>query len=394
MINEKAYGLGSKRSAIRELFEYGRKRVSVVGKENVCDFSLGNPSVPSPQALKEAYIRLLELPPLETHGYTSAAGCDELRAALARNVADTFDTEAYPQDFYVTCGAAAALTSVMGALTIDDNTEFIALAPFFPEYRCFAETSGAKLRVVDADEKEFQIDFEKLEKAINVNTQAVIVNSPNNPSGVVYTEFTVKRLAKLLSHRSEEYGKPIYIISDEPYRELVYGGVKVPFIPKYYPNTVVCYSYSKKLSIPGERIGYVYVPQNAADNRRLFDAVAGAARAYGYVCAPSLVQRVIAACVDVPPDLTVYETNRDILYNGLTEMGYFCAKPDGAFYLFVKTPENDGDAFCERAKQKDLLVVPGAGFGCPGFVRISYCVDTEVCLRSLPVFKELIEKNG
>ena len=393
MINKKAYELGSKRSSIRELFEYGRSRAAIVGKDKICDFSLGNPSVPTPEALKYEYIKLLELPPLETHGYTSAVGCDELRNALAHNITNTFAFEARPQDFYVTCGAAAALTSVFSALTVNEKTEFIALAPFFPEYKCFAETGEARLRVVDADEKEFQIDFEKLEKLINENTQGVIVNSPNNPSGVVYTESTIIRLAKLLSERSKEYGKPIYIISDEPYRELVYGGVTVPFIPKYYANTLICYSYSKKLSIPGERIGYVFIPQCAADNSSLFDAVAGAARAFGYVCAPSLVQRVIAACTDVPPDLTVYEKNRDILYNGLTRMGYFCAKPDGAFYLFVRTPENDGDAFCERAKKKDLLVVPGAGFGCPGFVRISYCVDTDVCERSLHIFKELIEES-
>ena len=393
MINEKAYELGSRRSSIRELFEYGRKRASIVGRDKICDFSLGNPSVPAPDQLKEAYLHVLGMPPLAVHGYTSAVGCDELRNALAAETKRRFGTDAAPSDFYVCCGAAAALTSVFGALTADDKSEFIALAPFFPEYRCFAEVCGAKLKVVPADEDSFQIDFESLERLINENTQGVIVNSPNNPSGVVYSEQTVKRLADILEKYSAKFGKPIYIISDEPYRELVYGGVKVPFIPGIYENTVICYSYSKKLSIPGERIGYVYVPQCAADNRILFDAVAGAARGFGYVCAPSAIQRVIAECIDVPPDLTVYERNRDILNNGLTSIGYSCAKPDGAFYLFVRTPEYDGDAFSERAKKEDLLVVSGAGFGCPGYVRISYCVDTEVCERSIPIFKKLFEEK-
>lgn len=390
MINEKAYELGSCRSAIRELFEYGRQRAKIVGKENICDFSLGNPSVPAPYELNEAYNKVFSLPPLQVHGYTSAPGCDELRNALAKQFRTDFGVNAEATDFYVCCGAAAALTSVFGALTADSDSEFIALAPFFPEYRCFAEVCGGTLKVVTADEKDFQIDFDKLKELINKNTQGVIVNSPNNPSGVVYTEKTIKRLAEILKESSARFGKPIYIISDEPYRELVYGNVKVPFIPSYYDNTVICYSYSKKLSIPGERIGYVYVPQVAADNRKLFDAIAGAARGFGYVCAPSASQRAVAECIDVQPDLTVYARNREILYNGLSAMGYFCAKPDGAFYLFVKTPENDGNAFCERAKKKDLLVVPGAGFGCPGFVRIAYCVDTEVCERSLERFKELI----
>ena len=393
MINKEAYELGSKRSAIRDLFEYGRSRAKEVGSENVCDFSLGNPSVQAPEKLKEEFLKVLDLPPLEVHGYTSAVGCDELRTALAKNVRKTFGFNADASDFYVTCGAAAALTSVFGALTADDKSEFIALAPFFPEYRCFAGVCGGSLKVVDADEKDFQINFEKLSALINENTQGVIVNSPNNPSGVVYTEETVKKLASLLEERSRYFNKPIYIISDEPYRELVYGGVKVPFIPRYYANTVVCYSYSKKLSIPGERIGYVFVPQSCKDNRLLFDAVAGAARSFGYVCAPSAIQRVIARCADVEPDLSVYEKNRDILYNRLTAMGYECAKPDGAFYLFLKTPEYDGEAFCERAKKYDLLVVPGAGFGCPGFVRISYCVDTSVCVRSIPIFKKLLEET-
>ena len=391
MVNERSYTLGSQRSSIRELFEYGRQRAAIVGKENICDFSLGNPSVPAPDELKQAYIDLLENEsPVSLHGYTSAVGCDEVRNAISSSLSATYGMDIRPEHLYMTCGAAASLTSTFGALTLDGNTEFIAIAPFFPEYRCFSEVLGGHLKVVSADEENFQIKLDELESLINANTQAVIVNSPNNPSGVVYTEETIKKLASLLEKKSREFGKPIYIVSDEPYRELVYGDVKVPFIPKYYGNTIVCYSYSKKLSIPGERLGYVLVCDGVEDRKRVYDAVAGAAREFGYVCAPSTIQKVIARCADVKPDLNVYKTNRDLLYNALTEMGYFCAKPDGAFYLFVKTPENDGKAFSERAKAKDLLVVPGAGFGCPGFVRISYCVDTSVCEKAIPIFKELI----
>lgn len=394
MFNQKSYILGSKRSPIRELFEYGRQRIAEVGKDSVCDFSLGNPSVPTPKELDDALVyEIRNDESLYVHGYTSAAGCDEIRQAIASSLSKTYGLDVFARNIYITCGAAAALTSVFGALTADENSEFVAIAPFFPEYRCFSQVLGGKFNVVPADEKKFQIDFDSLEKAINKNTQGVIVNSPNNPSGTVYTLETIKKLAALLDNKSKAYGKPIYIISDEPYRELVYGGKAVPFIPCYYDNTIVCYSYSKKLSIPGERLGYVYIPEKATDSKMLFDAVAGTARLFGYVCAPSAMQKALAKCVDVQPDLTVYGRNRKLLYDALSNMGYFCAEPDGAFYLFVKAPYGDGAEFAEQCKKKDVLVVDGAGFGCPSFVRLSYCVDTDACERSLKAFEEIIQKK-
>ncbi|MDD4125550.1 MAG: pyridoxal phosphate-dependent aminotransferase [Eubacteriales bacterium] len=394
MVNKKSYGLGSQRSSIRELFEYGRQRIAVAGYDSVCDFSLGNPSTPAPEQVRKAFSDILENePPVAVHGYTSAPGCDEIRRAIASSLTNKFNMDIRPENLYITCGAAAAVTSVLAALTIDNQSEFIAVAPFFPEYRCFAEVAGGSLKVVPADETDFQIDFDELEKAININTQAVLVNSPNNPSGAVYSAETVKRLASLLAAKSAEYGKPIYIVADEPYRELVYGKVSVPFIPEYYGNTIVCYSYSKKLSLPGERVGYALVTNKVEEWKKVFDAVAGSARMFGYVCAPSLIQRVIARCADIQPDLRVYERNRNLLYASLTEMGYFCAKPDGAFYLFVKSPAGNGNDFSEAAKKKDVLIVPGAPFGCPDFVRIAYCVDTEVCERALPVFGEIINSK-
>lgn len=391
MVNEKSYILGSQRSGIRELFEYGRKRAAEVGRERVYDFSLGNPSVPAPSAVKNAVVDIFEnTSPMAIHGYTSAAGSDEARGAVAASLTRRFGLAVRADNVYISCGAAAALTSVLGALTLDSSSEFIAIAPFFPEYRCFAEVKGGRLKVAEADYKDFQINFTKLEAAINANTQAIIINSPNNPSGAVYTEKTIKKLAKLLTEKSAELGRPIYIVSDEPYRELVYGGVTVPFIPNYYDNTIVTYSFSKTLSMPGERIGYVVVNDRVADSKRVFDAVAGTAREFGYVCAPSLMQKVIVRCIDVAPDLAPYERNRALLYGSLTEMGYECVKPDGAFYLLIKSPHGSGAEFSETAKRKDLLIVPCAAFGCPDYLRIAYCVDTDMIERSLPVFKSLI----
>ena len=268
----------------------------------------------------------------------------------------------------------------------------MAIAPFFPEYRPFVTANGGKLVVVPADTKAFQIHLDAVEERITKHTQAIIVNSPNNPSGVVYTEETLKGLAALLERKSAEYGHPIYIIADEPYRELVYGGVKVPFIPCLYKNTIVCYSYSKSLSLPGERIGFVYVPGFADDSHEVYAAIAGAARIMGHVCPPTLMQKVIELCAEERPDLVAYDENRNLLYNSLTEMGYECAKPDGAFYLFVKAPNGDANAFSEKAKlEHNLLVVPADGFGCPGFFRLSYCVSNDMIRRSLPAFKAMIE---
>ncbi len=392
MINEKNLELGTARSAIRELFEYGKKQAAIVGSENVFDFSLGNPSTPAPSEVNEAITDIINnLDPVSVHGYTSAPGSTVARTAIADSINRRFGMDAAPDEIYITCGAAAALCCVLGALTENSDTEFIAIAPYFPEYKVFAEGAGAKLRVVPAETENFQIDFAKLENTINANTSAVIINSPNNPSGVVYTENTISKLSKLLKAKSEEFAHPIYIISDEPYRELVYGDTVVPFVPKYYNNTIVCYSYSKSLSLPGERIGYVFVPSCASDSKSVFAAVAGTGRALGYVCAPSLLQEVIARCVDVSPNLSDYSVNRALLLDNLTAYGYECVSPDGAFYLFVKAPNGDGNAFSEKAKEKNLLVVPGESFGCKEYVRISYCVDTEMIKRALPYFKELIE---
>lgn len=393
MISEKNYGLGSARSAIRELFEYGKKKAAEVGAENVYDFSLGNPSVPSPKAVTDAFAEIIsECDPVSIHGYTSAQGSIEVRTAIANNIKRRFGFDARPDSLYMTCGAAAALCCSFRALA-DDNgdSEIIAIAPFFPEYKVFTEGAGAKFRVVEADMEAFQIRFDLLEETINENTVGVIINSPNNPSGVIYSKETIEKLAALLDKKSKEFGHPIYIISDEPYRELVYTDTEVPYVPNIYKNTIVCYSYSKSLSLPGERLGYVFVPHTADFADKIYAAVAGAGRAYGYVCAPSLLQKVIAKCVDVMPDLTTYAENRKLLLENLTKFGYECAAPDGAFYLFLKAPNGDGNAFSEKAKSKNVLVVSGQGFGVKEYVRISYCVDTDMIKRALPVFEELIK---
>lgn len=392
MVNEKSYLLGSKPSGIRELFEYGRKRAQALGRDAVCDFSLGNPSTPPPEAVRAAYMDILQNEPsLAVHGYTPAPGADELRGAVAASLSQTHRIDAKPENLYITCGAASALTSVFAALTADKNSEFVAIAPYFPEYKVFSEVAGGKFKTVAADEETFQVDFARFAQAINPNTRGVIVNSPNNPSGAVYTEKTIRTIAGILKEKSALYGHPIFIVADEPYREIVYDDIPVPFIPNYYDDTIVCYSYSKKLSLPGERIGYAFVNGKIKDWRRVFHAVAGSARMFGYVCAPSAVQKVIARCADVKPDLAVYKKNRDLLYAALTETGYFVAKPDGAFYLFVKSPKGDGGAFSEAAKEKGVLIVPGEAFGCPGFARLSYCVDTAVCERAALLFRSLYQ---
>ena len=390
MINQTCYELGSNRSCIRELFEYGRARAAVVGPENVYDYSLGNPSIPAPPEVEQAIREILtDTDSLAVHGYTSAVGDLAVRQAIADDLNKRYDAGVRPEDLFIGCGAAPELVAVFRALAVP-GAEILAVAPYFPEYKPFVECAGAALKVVPPDVPGFQIRLNAVEEMITPNTAAVILNSPNNPAGTVYTRQTLENLAKLLRRKSEEYGRPIYIVADEPYRELVYGGVEVPFIPTIYSNTVVCYSYSKSLSLPGERIGYVYVPQQAADHDALYAAVAGAARAAGHVCAPSLWQKVIARCAKLRPDLNSYDRNRRALYDGLTALGYEVAKPDGAFYLFVKAPGGDANAFSEKAKQKDLLVVPGDGFGCPGYFRVCYCVSHEMILRSLPVFGELI----
>ena len=391
MINEKAYALGANRSCIRDLFEYGCQRAAIVGRENVYDYSLGNPSIPAPEAVNDTIREILsDTDSLAIHGYTSAVGDITCRKAIAEDLNARFDAGVGPEDLFIGCGAAPELTAVFSALAVPGG-EILAIAPYFPEYKPFAESAGLTFKVVPPDVPGFQIDLKAVASMLTPNTQAIIINSPNNPSGVVYHEHTLWALAILLTHKSQEFGHPIYIVSDEPYRELAYG-VEVPFLPNIYPNTIICYSYSKSLSLPGERIGYVLVPKQAEDSKALYAAIAGASRAHGHVCAPSLWQKVIARCANLRPDLESYDRNRRALYEGLTAMGYEMAKPDGAFYLFIKAPGGDALAFSEKAKEKDLLLVPGDGFGCPGYFRICYCVSPEMIQKSLPVFQELINE--
>ena len=391
MINQTSYALGANRSCIRDLFEYGRARAAIVGNENVYDYSLGNPSIPSPKAVDETIRQILtDTDSLQIHGYTSAIGDLAMRKAIADDLNNRYNAGAAPEDFFIGSGAAPELVAVFRALAVE-GSEILAVAPYFPEYKPFAEGAGFTFKVVPPDVPGFQIRLEAVEAMLTEKTQAIILNSPNNPSGVIYTRQVLTELADLLERKSREFGHPIYIVSDEPYRELAYG-VEVPFLPLIYRNTIVCYSYSKSLSLPGERIGYVYVPKAAEDAPALYAAVAGAARACGHVCAPSLWQKVIARCADLRPDLESYDKNRKALYEGLTSFGYEMAKPDGAFYLFIKAPGGDAVAFSEKAKQKDLLLVPGDGFGCPGYFRICYCVSYDMICRSLPVFQALIQE--
>ena len=389
MYSQQMYALGSKRSIIREIFEYAKVRSAEIGADKVFDFSLGNPNVPAPEAVKEALLDLIQnTDPVVLHGYTSAQGDFGVRDTIAKSLNRRFGTQLTANHLYMTVGAAASISICCRALSCPGD-EFITFAPYFTEYQVFVECNGASLKVVPAREPDFQIDFEAFKALINERTKAVIINSPNNPSGVVYSEATIVTLCDLLREKSAEYGHPIYLITDEPYREIVYDGVQVPFLINYYDNCLVCYSFSKALSLPGERIGYVAVSNKMQDGEAIYAAVCGAGRALGYVCAPSLFQFLVGRCADLTSDMSFYRTNRDLLYNGLTEMGYSCVKPDGAFYLFVKSPEKDANAFFERAKKYELLLVPGDDFGCPGYVRIAYCVKTSLIQNALPAFRAL-----
>ena len=390
MYNKTMYELGSHRSVIRDLFEFGKKRAAEVGADKVYDFSLGNPNVPAPDGVKEAAERLLAMPDNTVlHGYTSAQGDAEVRKAVADSINARFGAGVSPDFIYMTCGAAASLTITLNAL-YEDSDEFILLAPFFPEYSVFVKAAGGTPVVVPFDEKTFAPDLSALEKAVTPRTKGIIVNSPNNPSGTVYTRKTLDGIVSLLERKSAEYGRKIVLIADEPYRELVYDDIEVPYLPNLYPDTVVCYSYSKSLSLPGERIGYIALSPRMTEKENVYAAICGAGRALGYVCAPSMFQRVAAACVNERPDIAAYRRNRDLIYSALTEMGYDCVHPDGAFYLFVRSPEPDANAFSERAKTFGLLIVPGDTFGAPGYVRISYCVGRDMIERSLPAFRDLI----
>lgn len=391
MISKDMVKLGTAKSVIRELAGFGAMRAAEIGPENVLDFSLGNPSVPAPKEVQDAIIDIIkENNPKVYHSYSSGAGHNATRKAIADNLNKRFNTDYTMDNLLMTCGAAASLNIVFKALISSPEDEIMVLAPFFPEYTVFIQSQGGKQVLVPCKD-DMQLNIEGIKAALTPNTKAIVVNSPNNPSGVVYSKDEIEELANVLREKSKEFGHTIYLITDEPYRELVLiDGLEVPFIPNYYDNTIVCYSWSKSLSLPGERIGYVLVP-NKIDDKMIMAACAGAARSLGYVCAPTLFQMVIERCIDVEPDLTVYKKNRDLLYDGLTTLGYKVAKPAGAFYLFIEAPDGDSEKFSEKAKEYDMLVVPGTGFGSKAHMRLSYCVETEKCEKALPVFEKLMK---
>lgn len=390
MLNDDMYKLGSKRSTIRELFEFGKTRAKEIGKENVFDFSLGNPSIPAPKCVNQSISSLLDtLDDASLHGYTSAQGNQNVRHAVAMHIEKTQHTQMSEDYVYMTCGATSSLCITLRALCEKDD-EFIILAPYFPEYKVFIGATGAKCVVVPFNECDFTPNLDALDKAITKNTKAIIVNSPNNPSGAVYSQKTIDDICAIVNKKQTLYSKEIFIISDEPYREIVYD-VAVPSILKAYDNAIVCYSYSKSLSLSGERIGYIAVNPRAKDADKLYLAICGASRALGYVCAPSTYQRVIQACADALPDIEEYRKNRNILYSSLKAIGYECVLPSGAFYLMLKSLEDDSEAFSQRAKDFGILVVPADDFGAKGYVRIAYCVNTKMIERSIPAFKALFD---
>ncbi len=389
MVSADMLKLGQHRSVIREIFEYGNARRAQIGAQNVFDFSLGNPSVPAPSFVTETLQNLIVQTPAEQlHAYTSAAGDISVRKAVADYIQDTFGFATDENHIYMTVGAAASLTISLHAL-VESADEVIAFAPFFPEYRVFVEKTGAKFITVNSRKGDFQIDAAAFAAAVTPRTKAVIVNSPNNPTGAVLTLESVQALATVLKEKSAQFGHPIYLIADEPYRELIYDGKTVPYLPSYYQNTIVCYSFSKSLSLPGERIGYIAVSPLAADAKDVYAAVCGAGRALGYVCAPALFQQLVKHCLGKTADIAVYDRNRKLLYDALTRFGFEAVYPDGAFYLFVKSPDPDACAFCEKAKAFELLLVPGDDFGYAGYVRIAYCVSTAQIERALPAFQKL-----
>ena len=387
-INQASYAYGAAKSSIREIAAYGAARKAEIGAENVFDFSLGNPSIPAPDQVRMSIIRALTLPATQLHGYTPAAGLPEVRSSIATSLCRRFgEGAAAAGDLYLTCGAAACLSICMHAL-LNPGDEVIVIAPYFPEYRVWIETSGATCVEVMADEQTFQVDVDAVAAAMTPRTKAVVINSPNNPVGAVYTRATLEALAATLRVRGEELGCQVTLVSDEPYREITYGA-EVPWVPAIYDRTVVCYSYSKSLSLPGERIGWVLVPPTNPDHDDLVFAVAGAGRKLGFVCAPAIFQRVLADCVDVPSDVEAYARNREALTEGLSALGYEYIEPDGAFYLWVKALEPDAQAFFERCKAHELLPVPSDSFGCPGWVRIGYCVSYETIVNSMPAWEAL-----
>ena len=394
MISKKMEGLVNNNSVIRRMFEEGKKMAEEFGADKVYDFSLGNPNVPAPKKVAETIEALLvKEEPTVLHGYMSNAGFPEVREKIADSLNKRFGTGFTADNIMMTVGAAGGLNCALKAL-LNPGDEVAAFAPYFVEYRNYVANYDGVLVEVAPDTETFQPDLEAFEAAVTPKTRAVIINNPNNPSGVIYPEETIKDIAEILERKQKEYGSEIFIISDEPYRELVYTGAEVPYITKYYANTIVGYSFSKTLSLPGERIGYLVIPSEAADYEQLFQAVTIANRVLGFVNAPSLMQKVVAECLDEKADIGFYAKNRDVLYDALKEYGYSCIKPEGAFYMFIKSPVPDEKEFTEEAKKEHILLVPGSSFACPGYVRLSYCVSYGTCVNSLPGFKRLAEKYG
>lgn len=387
MYNETMYERGNAPSAIRELFAYGMERKDQIGEDKVFDFSIGNPSVPAPDSVAETIRELADMAPAQLHAYSAAQGLESTRTAIAENLNKRFGTHYTADNLYLTMGAAACLSACFTAL-IEPGDEIIVIAPYFPEYRIWIEFAGGVCVEVPAREDNFQIDLDALEQAITEKTKAVVINTPNNPVGTVYTRETLEALADVLVQAEQKFDHDIYLISDEPYRELTYG-VEVPWVPAIYPNTLVCYSWSKSLSLPGDRIGYVLVPNEVHDSREVYLAVCGAGRSLGYICAPVFFQRVIERCVDEPTNVEAYAVNREILTHALDELGYEYIEPDGAFYLWIKALEPDAQAFSNKAKEHELLLVPSDSFGVGGWVRAGYCIDKSTIEHSIPAFAAL-----
>lgn len=394
MISETMVGMVNNSSVIRAMFEEGNRLSKIYGPENVYDFSLGNPNVPAPQQLEDAIKDIIENEsPIYVHGYMSNAGYDDVRETIAQSLNRRFDTAFDHTNIVMTVGAAGGLNVILKTL-LNPGDEVMAFAPFFGEYKGYTANYQGKLVVVSPNTVDFQPNLEEFKEKITAKTKAVIVNTPNNPTGVVYSEETIKKLASILTEKENEFGTQIYLISDEPYRELAYDGVEVPYLTKYYNNTIVGYSYSKSLSLPGERIGYLVIPNEADDAELIKAAASVATRVMGFVNAPSLIQRAVAKCVDAKCDVEVYNRNRELLYNGLKDLGFECIKPQGAFYLFVKSPTPDEKDFCDVAKKYNVLIVPGSAFACPGYVRIAYCVSYDTIKNSLPKFAEVAKELG
>jgi len=392
MIAEKMQNMVKGSSAIRAMFEEGKRLAKIYGAENVFDFSLGNPNVPAPDAVREAMIEILnEEDPVVLHGYTSNAGYEDVRQAVAESLNERFETAFEGKNIIMTVGAAGGLNVALKTL-LNPGDEVITFAPYFGEYRSYVANFDGVLVAVSPNTENFQPKLDEFAEKITAKTKAVIVNTPNNPTGVVYSEETIQKMAAIMEAKQKEFGTDIYLISDEPYRELAYDGVEVPYLTKYYANTIVGYSFSKSLSLPGERIGYLVIPDEASDSADLISAASVATRILGFVNAPTLQQKMVVKCLNEQTDISYYDRNRETLYNGLKECGFTCIKPEGAFYLFVKSPIENEKEFCEAAKKYNILIVPGSSFGCPGYVRMAYCVAYETIVNALPKFKELAKE--